>query len=165
VLGEQAEALFAQVQRGQRGVPGAARLGFVQLTLDGGQQPGEAVFEDEVVRAAAHEPGGGLLADLTGHEDERDVEPVLGQQCQGPLGAEAGDGVVGYDDVRGAQAQRLRHRRGAVHPLEVGSEPATGEVRRDQDRVVLVVLTDQDPDWSVHSVLLAGGGGTLTRSQ
>lgn len=63
-------------------------------------EPGETIFQQVVRRPGLHAFHGHILADASGDDDERQIEPALVEQVQGFAGRELRHGIVGEDEVR-----------------------------------------------------------------
>src|ERR1019366_3053097 len=166
MFGQQPEALLALPEGGLRTAPLPAYLGVAQLSLHGRDEPGQPVFEDEIMGSGLHDRGGGLLAHCSGDKDERHVQAVVPQHLQCFLRAERRQVVVADHDVRGAGRQRLGDSLDRLHTLVRHLDATAAQVSDHQQGVVVAVLDDQYPDRG-HARLSAGhsGAGWLISSQ
>jgi hypothetical protein len=101
IMHGEAKAFLALLEFPQRPASGVPIRHFSQGPLDGRNQSGPAVLQDVIHRALTQGLDGPLLAYGSRDEDERRVGPALQRdlQCQRPI--EAGQGVVGQDQVGG----------------------------------------------------------------
>ena len=96
-----------------------ARL--AQLARDGGQHARGVAFHQVVVGAGLHGRDGDVLADRSGDDDERDVEPLFLGELQRLQAVEVRHGVVGDDQVPGLPGQRGTHSLGRFHRSNSGT--------------------------------------------
>jgi hypothetical protein len=146
-----------------------AFLRLLQLAPDDRHEPAHPVLQHDVVGARAHQHRRLLLPDPPADEDERQIVATVPEQFQRLLGTEPRHVVVADHQVRGALAQRLGDLLGALGTLVVDAEPAAPQMGGDQQRVVVAVLADQQPDQppaaAGHGAAPGCGRGSLTRSQ
>jgi hypothetical protein len=96
-------------------------LGLPQFALDRWRQALETVFHYVVVSARAHGVHCKLLADVSGHDDHRQVERGISYLLQGFRGTESGHLVVGYYQIPIVFLQRGAHGFGRLHAPAVST--------------------------------------------
>src|SRR5215217_7600828 len=115
-----------------------------ELPLDGAVEPGEVVLHKVVVGSGFHGRDGGVLADLTAHDDERQVHKTLApEQPERGRRAEGRHAMVGDDEVPTAPVERGLHGRRGVDPLPGGVVSAPAQAPHQECGIVLGVLDEQ----------------------
>src|SRR5206468_2881 len=127
VVDESAQGAQPAVALPQR-LPGLAPfppdLAFPKLPLDSRGEASQRRQRDTVVGARLDRLDRGLLADLLGDDDERQVRLPLLQERESLQRSKAADAVVGQDDVPGPGGKRLIEGLAGIHALEGGLETA-----------------------------------------
>jgi hypothetical protein len=147
VLGGLDDALEARLGDARRlfGVlaPGAL-FGFAQCPPCRRRQSCQTFLEDVVGRPQLDRLDCHLLAERAGHEDERHVRTRLPGDAQGGQPVEAGQRVVGEDQVNPAPFERRAKRGFGVDPRQPSDEAFARERRLDELGVARLVLETQD---------------------
>ena len=136
-----------------------------KLAFDRRRQAREVRLHHVVVGACPHRLDRGLLADLAGDDDEREVELPLLDRLQRAEAAVAGKHVVGEDDVPDAQVEGALERVACLHPFVVELVPAELQVPLEETCVVLVVLEKERAKRRESGRGHTAGGGSFRSSQ
>ena len=123
----------------------APQIGFTALSLDGGDEPGEAAFHEEVGRPGLQRRDGRLLADGPRDDDERNVESGVRSSAERFGRGEGRHAVVGHHDVPGIARERREHRVGRVDTPCGDLVVALRELVKQELRIGCGVLDHQDP--------------------
>src|SRR5690348_2970435 len=86
--------------------PFAAIFGFAKLAVHSGNQTGEIVFYDVVLRADAHGVHGHVFADRAGDENKRNVQAAFAENRERFGAGKARHGVIGNNYVPCAGIER-----------------------------------------------------------
>jgi hypothetical protein len=152
------EALLGEAEFGFGAEALLAAAGFGEFAFDGGKESFEVSFEDVVVGAGAHGVDGGDLVDGSGDDDEGEIVAGGLEDAESFACAEAGEGVVGDDEVPGARVgESAVELLGGVDAAGFNSETDAGEVPLEQERIFFVVLNDEDTERTWRRIYAAGG--------
>ena len=113
IFGQLPESLFIFPESIISGAMSASDPDLLQGTLNGRRQPHEAVLHDVVMRAGFESGDGDFFADVTGHDNEGNVQSAKFEQFQCFESAESRHDIIGNDDI-------------ALFPLECGAEGIRG---------------------------------------
>ena len=150
-LDQLAIALLGFEERGLGPPPPVALARLDELALDRGHETGQAVLADVVVRARAHRRDGDFLADLSGDDDHRQIEPAAADDLQRRERAELRHDVVAGDDVPIAVTQGGGQRRGGVDASMERLVAAATQLVHEQFGIVLAVLDEEDVERHRHT--------------
>ncbi len=121
-----------------------ADLALTKLAANGGSEPGEAVFHDEIVRAGFHGGHGLLVHDSGGDHQEREVHVALLHHVQGFGEREARHGIVRYDHVPLGVIERGSEAGSGIHALVKRRKAAAPQLHHQQVGIFFGVLDDQN---------------------
>src|SRR6201996_653200 len=123
---------------------------FAYLALDGRNEPREILLGDIVMGTGAHRIDGSLFADGAGHDDEGDIASHVFQQAESGGSAEARQVEVRQHYVPFCirLVERTAHIVGGFNSVHDGPVAGALEVASQKMGVILVVLYQEDAQWS-----------------
>ena len=152
------EALLGEAESGFGAEALVALAGVGELAFDGREQALEVALKDVVVGAGAHGIDGGDFVDGAGDDDEGKIDAAVLDDLQGVARAEAGQRVVGYDEVPwfgvGEGVAKLI---GGFHPACVHGVSCARQMALQQRGILLVVLDEEDMKGKLYRIYWAGG--------
>jgi hypothetical protein len=104
------------------------------------------------VRTLLHRRHGDVLADGSGDDDHWNIEAGALDDGERRRRAEAGEVVVGDDEVPARPGERCLEIRGVVDPLALRHAATLAQLAQQQHRIVFGVLDQQDPQHAGHVV-------------
>src|SRR5262249_38899694 len=128
----------------------AAKFGFAQFALDGGQQACRISLDDVVLSAGAHSANCDLLTDRAGEENEGNVQALLPDHLQSLRAFKAGKQKTGNDDAPFLSFQDRGQRRGVAPALMRSVVTAATEHAEQEVAVVLRIFNDECTQGSSH---------------
>jgi hypothetical protein len=138
----------AQVLLSTPAIPPLAR--FAQLPIDGREQAFEIALDDVVVRAGLHRLHRRILADGSGHEDERHIAVALFDHFQSAASAEARHREVDQHEIPRLVGERLLESLGGVYAMMGRFVAAALELMQEQCRVIDGILDHEHMQRSCH---------------
>jgi hypothetical protein len=162
--GDQAvEAALAGAKSLAGGLFAAAALALIELALERGNEAGEVLLADIILRAGAHGADGDFLGHRSGKHDEGDVDAKFLDKGQGGGSAELGQVIVGEDDIRhGAGFERSQHLLGGFNARNGRVKAIAAQMPFEEKSVFRIVFDQQNRQWPVGQF---DGGHSLSTSQ
>src|SRR5262249_41245491 len=125
----------------------------------------QALFQHVVGGADLHRLDRHLLAELSRHEDERQLGALLDGELQRRQAVEGRQRKVGQDEVERIALERREELLARLHSRDIAVDAARLEHALDELGVLRVVLEVQDAQRSGHLFPALPGGGWLITAQ
>ena len=140
---------------------GADLRAFSQCPLDGGHEPsGQPVFQHEIGCAIFQHLHRGLFADRARDDEDWHLRAKLGGDDERQSAVEGRQVVVGEDDLGAELPDGALEFRPGLRTLDNELDPASPEFARDQFRIEVRILEEENPQavifLGVHGVLMGG---------
>ena len=142
-----------------RASPFAPGVGLPHLTLNGWPQAGQVPLQDVILSTGFHGGDGEVLADGAGDKNEGRVLVTPPQQLQGVSTREVRHPEITDDDVPDFAIQGGLYGLGRVYPLGPQLIARPRQFTRNEQRVVLGILDQEEAQRTVHVRASGGAGG------
>jgi hypothetical protein len=148
-----AKALFGRAERALRARMPYSKFRIAELALDCRAQPRQVALQDEVLRARAHRRDRMLFAHGAGDDDARRVDVPTPNRGHRYGRVEPWHLAIAQDEIP-VRIERLVQMFQHIHPARGRLIADPPELAQEKDRVVGVVLDEQDAQRTARGVAL-----------